>query len=133
MLAAVGDAFVPGAEVGIVSFVTAMLSSGRPALFYDYLSLPTAPDVFYHAALSSIGAFARLHGGKPFETLPREARVRLLARLLAPSLPGWSGPPPALVYTVLRNDALDVVYGTENAYESLGIPYMPHIEPPKLW
>jgi hypothetical protein len=133
-LSAAGDALVPGAaKAGIVPFVTAMLSSHCPALFYDYLSLPMEPDVFYRAALAAIRSFALLHGGHAFDTLPREARERLLAGLLSPSLPGWSGPPPMLVYTVLRNDAIDVVYGTESAYEDLRIPYMPHIEPPKLW
>lgn len=133
-LSAAGDALVPGAaRAGIVPFVTAMLSSHRPALFYDYLSLPSEPVVFYHAALAAIHAFGLLRGGRAFDTLPVASRERLLAGLLSPSLPGWSGPPPALVYTVLRNDAIDVVYGAESAYENLGIPYMPHIEPPKLW
>ena len=36
-------------------------------------------------------------------------------------------------YFVLRNDAVDVVYGTKDGIESLGIPYMAHIEPPSRW
>jgi hypothetical protein len=46
---------------------------------------------------------------------------------------GWSGRPAALVYAVLRADAVDVVYGTMEGYEALGIPYMPHIPPEKRW
>ena len=36
-------------------------------------------------------------------------------------------------YLVLRSDAVDVVYGTVEGYEALGIPYMPHIAPDKRW
>ena len=46
---------------------------------------------------------------------------------------GWTGRPGALVYAVLRADAVDVVYGTMEGYEALGIPYMPHIPPEKRW
>ena len=45
----------------------------------------------------------------------------------------WQGPAGAFVYTVLRNDAIDVVYGTMEGYAALGIPYMPHIAPTKRW
>jgi hypothetical protein len=34
---------------------------------------------------------------------------------------------------VLRSDAVDVVYGTVEGYEALGIPYQPHIAPLKRW
>jgi hypothetical protein len=34
---------------------------------------------------------------------------------------------------VLRNDALDVVYGTRRGFASLGVPYMAHILPPTSW
>jgi hypothetical protein len=46
---------------------------------------------------------------------------------------GWKGRPPALAYAVLRADAVDVVYGTMEGYEALGIPYMAHIAPEKRW
>ena len=36
-------------------------------------------------------------------------------------------------YFVLRNDAVDVVYGTKAGVESLDIPYMAHVEPPSRW
>ena len=46
---------------------------------------------------------------------------------------GWQGPPGGFIYFVMRHDAVDVVYGTREGYESLGIPYMPHIAPEKRW
>src|SRR3989475_7787670 len=48
-------------------------------------------------------------------------------------LDGWQGPPGPFIYFVTRSDAVDVVYGTVEGYESLGIPYMPHIAPEKRW
>jgi hypothetical protein len=39
----------------------------------------------------------------------------------------------AVVYLILRSDAVDVVYGTMDGYANLGIPYMPHIAPSKRW
>ena len=45
----------------------------------------------------------------------------------------WKGRPAALAYAVLRADAVDVVYGTMEGYEALGIPYMAHIAPEKRW
>ena len=39
---------------------------------------------------------------------------------------GWQGPAGGFVYFVLRSDAVDVVYGTMEGYESLGVPFMPH-------
>ena len=46
---------------------------------------------------------------------------------------GWQGPAGSFVYLVLRSDSIDVVYGTMEGYESLGVPYMPHIAPDKRW
>jgi hypothetical protein len=33
----------------------------------------------------------------------------------------------------VRADALDVVYGTPEGFDALGIPYMAHIKPEKPW
>ena len=46
---------------------------------------------------------------------------------------GWQGRPGGFVYMVLRSDAVDVVYGTMEGYEALGIPYQAHIAPEKRW
>jgi len=48
-------------------------------------------------------------------------------------LEAWQGPPAGQVYFVLRSDAVDVVYGTMEGYESLGVPYLPHIAPDRRW
>ena len=46
---------------------------------------------------------------------------------------GWQGPPGPFIYAVLRSDAVDVVYGTMEGYEALGVPYMAHIAPDRRW
>ena len=33
----------------------------------------------------------------------------------------------------VRSDAADLVYGTPDAFERLGLPYVAHIEPPTTW
>ncbi len=122
-LAAVGEALVPGAAAArIVDFVAAMLADPDPMLCYRFVSFPMPPLAFYKAAL---GAIAGLSRG------PVDAAV--IARMLSPDLKGWQGPPPALVYFVIRNDAADVVYGGEDAYARLDLPYLAHIAPPGRW
>jgi hypothetical protein len=37
------------------------------------------------------------------------------------------------VYGTLRNDAIDVAYGTVEGFARLGVPYMPHILPERSW
>ncbi len=46
---------------------------------------------------------------------------------------GWTGPGGSFVYTILRTDAVDVVYGTMEGYAALGIPYQAHIVPERRW
>jgi hypothetical protein len=48
-------------------------------------------------------------------------------------LPDWQGLPASLVYFVLRADALDVRYGTQQGFTDLNIPYMAHIAPVTQW
>jgi hypothetical protein len=134
VLAAVAEAFVPGAvKAGVVDFVTAMLDSPAPMQFYGYLNFPMPPREFYAAALTSLAAFVKTRTGKAVETLSSEEIQKVLAGLLAPEVVGWNGPPAILVYLTLRNDAVDVVYSSEAAYDGLGLPYMAHIAPPRPW
>ncbi len=68
-----------------------------------------------------------------FATLTESERERIVKAMGGGELPGWSGPPAPLVYFVVRSDALDVVYGTEDGFQRLGIPYLPHIAPTQPW
>ncbi len=134
VLGVVAEAFVPGAvKAGVIDFVATMLDSPAPMQFYGYLNFPQPPREFYAAALTSVAAFAKVRTGKAAEMLSPEELQKVLAGLLAQEAAGWSGPPSILVYLTLRNDAIDVVYGGEAAYDALGLPYMAHIAPPRPW
>ena len=45
----------------------------------------------------------------------------------------WKGPPQGQIYGIFRDDAVDVVYGTVEGFERLGVPYMPHVLPTARW
>jgi hypothetical protein len=133
-LSIVAEAMVPGAaRAGVVAFVTAMLASARPNLFYGYLNFPLPPAEFYRAGLGALAAYARARTSRSLESLPTPALQKLLPALLAPEVPDWNGPPAVLVYLAIRNDAIDVVYSSEAAYDALNLPYMAHIAPPRPW
>ena len=74
----------------------------------------------------------KLFGGN-FAELSAADQRQFVDLMRQNKIEGWTGRPGALVYAVLRADAVDVVYGTIEGYEALGIPYMPHIPPEKRW
>ena len=133
-LKTIGDALVPGADAaGIADFVSAMLADVDPMLCYRFVSFPMPPLDFYRKALSAIADLSVHLFGKAPGTLNAVQREALVTHMQSPNPRGWSGPPPALVYFVIRNDAADVVYGGEDAYARLDVPYMAHITPPGRW
>ena len=71
--------------------------------------------------------------GKRFVALSATEQHEFIDQLRQNKIGGWQGPPAGLVYFVLRSDAVDVVYGTMEGYESLGVPYLAHIAPDKRW
>src|SRR5438128_6336196 len=71
--------------------------------------------------------------GRRFAQLNESERREFVDAMRQNKIDGWQGPAGGFVYIVLRNDAVDVVYGTMEGYAALGIPYMPHIAPTKRW
>jgi hypothetical protein len=49
----------------------------------------------------------------------------------------WDTGPAALAapvfFGMMRNDSVDVVYGSAEGFKNMGIPYMPHIMPKTTW
>ncbi len=88
---------------------------------------------FYAGAAAALDAASGHAHAADFATLTGDERARIVRAMGGGDLPGWSGPPAPLVYFVVRSDALDVVYGTEDGVQRLGIPYLPHIAPAQLW
>jgi len=133
-LVAIADTLVPGAAAArIDAYLEAMLAREVPLLTYRFVGYPVAPQDFYRNALTALRSASRvMHGVGPAE-LEEPARIALVQSLASTAFTQWTGPPQALVYFVLRSDAIDAVYGIPAAYERLSVPYMAHIEPPAPW
>ena len=136
LLEAIGEAFAPGAtEAGIAWFIDQQLSvpANDSLLMARYFNVPPPFADFYRASLTALDDFSSARHDKSFTDLTAAEAEGLLPALLGEQVDGWQGPPALLVYLVLRNDAVDVVYGTVEGIEALGIPYMAHILPPSKW
>jgi hypothetical protein len=133
---ALGETLVPGARAaGVAHFVDQQLSvpPGEALLEARILNVKPPFANFYRAAIRAIdGGSQKLHGLKfaQLSTVDQRSFVDLMRQN---KIDGWQGPPGAFIYFVMRHDAVDVVYGTMEGYEALGIPYMAHIAPEKRW
>lgn len=127
-LLAIGATLLPGAD--LARFVSGMLSREIPLLSYPFISFPLDVRAFYHDVLAALDSACKRTRDKEFVHLSGAERAALMQELMTGQLKGWDGPPPGLVYFVLRSDATDAVYGHPHAYEQLQIPYMAHIQPP---
>lgn len=136
VLEALADALVPGARAaGIAHYVDANLA--RPPadclLTIRYFDVLPPFDAFYADALKALDAYSLASAGAEFVALPVARAKEIVGQMLGGKLPGWQGPSSALLYLAVRSDAVDLVYGTMEAFERLGLPYVPHIEPKTVW
>jgi hypothetical protein len=135
-LEALGETLVPQArEAGIAHFIDQQLSvppheSLLQARIFNFRP-PFAE--FYRTAITSVDEASRKLFGRNFAELPAADQRQLVDLMRQNKIEGWAGRPAATVYAVLRADAVDVVYGTMEGHEALGIPYMAHIPPEKRW
>jgi hypothetical protein len=135
-LDAMGEALVPGAkEAGITNFVDLQLSIPAEEALLQARILNVRPPYanFYRAALAAIDGASDKTKGRRFAQLSPDEQRDFVNLMRQNKIDGWQGPPGPFVYTVLRSDAVDVVYATMDGYAALGVPYMPHIAPTKRW
>lgn len=133
-LEAFGDALLPGArDAGLRRYIERQLASNTPLLFWRYMDYPGTALSFYQAGLKALDAESVRRFGAVFPELSGEQQSTLIGSLAQQTPPEWDGPPSALFYFVLRNDALDVVYGTLAGFQKLGIPYLAMTMPPRRW
>jgi hypothetical protein len=135
-LEALGETLVPQArEAGVAHFIDQQLSVPANEALLQARILNIRPPFadFYHAAIKTIDERSRKIFGKDFAQLSASDQREFVGRMRQNKVEDWTGPPGSLVYAALRSDAVDVVYGTMEGYEALGIPYMPHIPPEKRW
>jgi hypothetical protein len=135
-LEAVGETLAIGArQAGIAHFVDQQLGLPPPyALLTIRVSELRPPYVnFYRAALGGIERASQAQHGRTYGELDEAAQRDFVTRLRQGKLEGWQGPSQSTVYGMLRNDAIDVVYGTVEGFARLSVPYMPHILPQRSW
>jgi Gluconate 2-dehydrogenase subunit 3 len=135
-LEAFGQILVPGsATLGLAHFIDHQLS-GLPAnsmLMVKYLGVSVPFADFYKKGLSALEAAAQRRFSQPFTALNRQDAQSLVESIARGDVADWKGPPAPLFFFVLRNDAVDVTYGTVAGFKTLGIPYMAHVAPPTRW
>ena len=135
-LEALGESLLPGsAAAGLAHFIDHQLNASPQdqLLMIKYLGVSPPFSPFYSAGLAALNAVANDQHGAKYADLNSEQRTALVGQIAQANPDGWQGPPAPFFYFVIRNDAIDVVYGTKQGVESLGIPYMAHIEPPSRW
>jgi hypothetical protein len=133
-LESLGDILLPGArDAGIAHFVDDQLGRPDSLLFLKYMEYPSSQLDFYRMGLASLDRVSQARYGAMFAKASEEQRVGIVKEMSEKNPEGWTGPPAPLFYFVARNDALDVYYGTEQGFNRLQIPYMPHLPPPTKW
>lgn len=133
---ALGETLAPGAaEAGFAHYLDAGLVAG-PAdslLMIRYLNVPPPWVDFYRAIARALDDVARARFSHGFADIAAEQRATLVAAMANDEIAPWSGPPAAFAFFVLRNDAIDVVWGTEEGFARLGIDYRAHLPPETPW
>ena len=135
-LESLGESLLPGsADAGLAHFIDHQLNASPQdqMLMLKYLGVSPPFTPFYSGGLAALNTAANDQHGANYADLNSEQRTALVGQMAQANPDGWDGPPAPFFYFVLRNDAIDVVYGTRQGVESLGIPYMAHIEPPSRW
>src|SRR3989441_4476888 len=135
-LESLGETLVPGARAaGVAHFIDQQLSVPAEEALLETRILNVRPPYanFYRAAIGAVDRASQAQSGRRFARLASNEQRDFVNLMRQNKVEGWQGPPGGFVYFVLRSDAVDVVYGTVEGYEALGIPYMPHIAPLKRW
>lgn len=135
-LEALGETLVPGArQAGVAHFIDQQVSVPPGEALLEARQLNVQPPFvnFYRAVIAAIDTASVARGGRRFAALRTNEQRDLVDLMRQNKIDGWQEPPGAFAYLVLRSDALDVVYGTMEGYEQLGVPYMAHIAPVERW
>lgn len=137
LLAAFADHLLPGAAAaGVAHFVDQQLgvAPNECLLMCKYFPEIRAPfATFYGAGIAALRRTATAQFAAPFEALDAERKNALVNALWRGDITPWDGPAPPLFYMMVRSDAVDVVYGTQDGFDALNVPYLAHIVPPEKW
>jgi hypothetical protein len=130
------DALVPGArDAGVAHYIDHELASPAPRLLLRFAQLrgPLVPH--YHGALAAFAASMTAQGNGAFASLLPDAQHGVIEALRTGTIKPWDAGAVAapIFYGMMRNDGVDVVYGSAEGFKNLDIPYMPHIMPQTTW
>lgn len=122
------------AEAGVARFVDKYISEayGDSLLLLRFFSDPPLGD-FYKAGIGGIDRESQARFGGAFVSLGRDQRLAVLEAAIQSKTQAWTDPNPNFFYFISRSDAVDVVYGTEQGFRALDIPYDAHIPPERTW
>lgn len=141
-LGSFAEELLPGAkDAGVAHFVDEQLSRDptESLLIARYFQIEPPYSGFYKGGLATLNGYCLQNFSQSFTKMESKARKTFVGTLFnmgdsGPIDPeGWIGPPAALLYLCVRSDAVDVVYGTEEGFQQLNVPYMAHIKPPTKW
>jgi hypothetical protein len=136
LIEAMGETLVQGARAaGVAHFIDQQISVPAEEALLQARIMNVRPPFanFYRAAIKAVdGGSLKLFGHKFVELTPAQM-IEFVRNMRQNKIDGWQGPRSSFVYAVLRADSVDVVYGTMEGYEALGIPYQAHIKPEKRW
>src|SRR5262245_49696558 len=133
---ALGETLVPGArKAGIAHFIDHQISvpAGEALLQARIFNVRPPFANFYRAAIGAVDRGSEKVYGRKFAQLGATEQAEFVDLMRQNKILDWTGPGQGFVYTLLRTDAVDVVYGTMEGYAALGIPYQAHIEPVQRW
>ena len=132
----IAEAFVPGSrEAGVSYFIDHHLSVNAEDSLLMIRYLGVAPPFldFYRASIAAAEKYAHNTFQKDIDDLEEQEFTSFIDSIATGDVDAWEGPPATFFYFVLRSDAIDVVYGTEEGFENINFPYMAHIQPPDKW
>ncbi len=136
-LEAVGESLAIGArQAGIAHFVDQQLTVPPHYALFSLRASEVRPPYldFYRDALAAIERAAKSAHGREYGELGEADKLEFVTLFSRGQIKGWDGKASqAAVYTALRNDAVDVVYGTVEGFGRIGVPYLPHILPERKW
>ncbi len=136
LIEAMGETLLPGARAaGIAHFIDHQLSVPAEEALLEARIMNVRPPYanFYRAAIGAIDRASQARHGRKFAQLTTIEQRDFVNLMRQNKIEGWQGPAGGFVYFLMRSDAVDVVYGTQEGYKALGIPYMAHIAPEKRW
>ncbi len=122
-------------ESGVAHFVDHQLGvdPNDSLLVLKYFGFPPPYTDFYRPVLAALKQLSQSMFNKDIQSLDEKQGRVFIEAIRDKNPPDWKAPPAPLAYIALRNDTVDVVYGTPEGFKKLGVPYMEHILPPEGW